>query len=181
MEFCFRWGLAPSTHEVYTSAQKWYSDLCELHQLQLLPASELHICKFVSYLADSNVSHTFIKVYLSALRQFHIANEYPDPKIGDMPKMEQVLRGIKREQRKANPKTHNRLPTIPGILRRIQTIWERDAGNPNLIMLWVASCLRFFGFMRAGEMTAPSKTGYDSETHLGFNDIAIDDPSMPSL
>ena len=33
----------------------------------------------------------------------------------------------------------------------------------------------------AGEMTVLSETGYDSETHLGFNDIATDDPSNPSL
>ena len=87
VNFYFQQGLATSTQKAYASAQKRYSDFCTLHHLQLLPASEQQVCKFVCYLAETKLSHSSIKVYLSALRQLHIANDFADPRIGDMPKI----------------------------------------------------------------------------------------------
>ena len=65
----FRQGLAPSTCKTYTyaSAQKQYANVCARHSLSLLPANEGQVCQFVSYLANSNVSHSSIKFYLSAV------------------------------------------------------------------------------------------------------------------
>ena len=48
-------------------------------------------------------------------------------------------------------------------------------------MIWAASTLCFFGFMRAGELTIPSDESYDPTAHLSFADIAIDDPSQPTI
>ena len=106
---------------------------------------------------------------------------YPDPKIADMAKLGQVLRGIKREQAISNPHSRNRLPITPLILRKIRAIWDKDGTEPDNIMLWAASCLCFFGFMRAGEVTIPSESSYDPGVHLNFGDIAIDDPAKPTL
>ena len=181
MDFYFRHGLAPSTHKVYASAQKRYLEFCSLHKLHPLPAAEQQVCQFVSYLANNNLCHSSIKTYLSSLRQLHIANSFPDPKIGDMPKLEQVLRGIKREQARKNPKRPQRLPITPEILRKIRWVWEKDEQNHDMIMLWAAVCLCFFGFMRSGEITLPSDSAYDPETHLSYEDITIDDPSAPTI
>ena len=93
VDFYFRQRLAPSIHKVYSSAQKRYSDYCSLHHLLLLPVSEEQVCKFISYLADTKLLHLSIKVYLSVLRQLHIANNHPDPKIGDMTKLDSGFRG----------------------------------------------------------------------------------------
>ena len=117
-------------------------------------------------------------MYLSALRQLHIANNHPDPKIGDMAKLEQVLRGIKREQGKAGKQSNKRLPITPSILKKFKGVWEKDAGNPDHIMLWAAVCLCFFGFLRIGEITVSSEAAYDEGAHLTFE---IDNISSPTL
>ena len=47
-------------------------------------------------------------------------------------------------------------------------------------MLWAASCLCFFGFFRSGEITTPSNTGFDRTVHLGWGDVAVDNPLSPA-
>ena len=45
-------------------------------------------------------------------------------------------------------------------------------------MLWVAMCLCFFGFLRAGEAVAP-EGNFDASQHLTYADIAVDDVGDP--
>lgn len=47
-------------------------------------------------------------------------------------------------------------------------------------MLWAASCLTFFGFLRMGEVVVPSDTGYDPRVHLSYGDIRINSVENPS-
>ena len=115
------------------------------------------------------------------MHQLYIAEGYPDPRIGDMPKLEQVLRGIKRDQAKLQWKSRDRLPITPPILRKLKEVWARRDTDPDNIMLWAASCLCFFGFMRAGEITVPSEDSYDPGAHLNFEDVAIDSPTVPTV
>lgn len=181
VDWYFQQGLAPSTQKTYASAQKRYINFCTLHSLPLLPALEPQVCQFISYLADEKVGHSSIKAYLSALRHLHIAKGLPDPKIGDMSKLEQVLRGIKRAQSKLIAPPRVRLPITPDILKKIRKVWNEDGQNPDKILLWAAACTCFFGFMRAGEITVPSEKAYDPSGHLSFNDVAIDNPNSPQL
>ena len=46
-------------------------------------------------------------------------------------------------------------------------------------MLWAASCLCFFGFLRAGEIVVPSDNTYDPSAHLSVGDVRIDNTSEP--
>ena len=48
-------------------------------------------------------------------------------------------------------------------------------------MVWAASLLCFFGFLRSGEITIPSLHSYDPSVHLNYKDISVDDPSNPSI
>ena len=48
-------------------------------------------------------------------------------------------------------------------------------------MLWVAACLCFFAFMRAGELTIPGDGQYDPGAHLSITDIAFDHPTRPNM
>ena len=43
--------------------------------------------------------------------------------------------------------------------------------KPVIVFLW---------FHEVGEITLPSKSAYDPEYHLSYDDIATDDPSAPS-
>ena len=127
------------------------------------------------------LKHRTVKAYLSAVRHLHIAEGESDPFQPSLQRLEYIFRGIKRCEAEKGAEKRERLPTSPHILRQIQASWEATATNPDVIMLWAACCLAFFGFLRAGEMTVPSDTAYDPSMHLNFSDVAVDDPSSPAV
>ena len=104
-----------------------------------------------------------------------------EPRIREMPKLEQVIRGVKREHAKHLPGKRVRLPITPEILLKLRGVWEARSKNHNAIMLWGACCLCYFGFLRAGEITVPSEAAYDPGEHLNFADVAVDSISNPQL
>ena len=143
---------------------------------------ENQLCFYVSYLANEGLAHQTIKSYLSAVRHLQISYGYPDPHIGDMPRLEQVLKGIKSSQVRQGKQPRKRLPITPSILRQIRRVWEQESSTDyNCIMLWAACTLCFFGFFRAGEITVPTDMSFDAGAHLTFADIAIDSKENPSV
>ena len=46
-------------------------------------------------------------------------------------------------------------------------------------MLWAAACLCFAGFLRSGEVTCPSETVFDPQTHLSFKDVTVSSRAAP--
>ena len=177
----FRASLAPSTTRSYESAKKRYLQFCANSDNDPLPASEEKLCSFVTYLADSNLTHQTIKCYLSAVRHLQIAMNKGDPHISSMPKLEHVLRGIKKEQSKKHTPAKSRLPITPNILTRLREVWEEEPHNYDYIMLWAACCTCYFGFLRSGEICSPSDEEYDPSTHLNFSDLAVDSHDNTSV
>ena len=99
-----------------------------------------------------------------------------------MPKLEYVLRGVKKHQAKTmGGGQRERLPITPRILRQIKGVWDKKGDSRDIKMLWAACCLCFFAFLRAGEMSVPSDKAYDSAVHLSMGEITVDDPSNPSM
>ena len=91
---------------------------------------------------------------ISAVRNLQIASGLPDPFTGAaMPQLVQVLKGIKEA-------------------------WSDSMLNHDTKM---TCCLCFFAFLRAGEMTVPSDSGYDPSVHLSINDISVDNSSRPLI
>ena len=152
-----------------------------MHDFVPLPVSEQQLCQYTAWLANQGLTHKTLKTYLAAVRHLQIAEGLPDPKIASMPKLEQVMRGIKSHQARSTSGSQPRLPITPDVLLKMRKVWESDSRNPDNIMLWAAACSCFFGFFRAGEITVPSEGAYDAGTHLNFADVAIDDPKNPSL
>ena len=60
-------------------------------------------------------------------------------------------------------------------------MWDSRADDPDVVMVWAACCVGFFGFLRAGEMTAPSDKDYDPTVHLSYRDISVDNPRDPQM
>ena len=53
-------GLAESIQRAYKSAQKKYIAFCGEHKLTAVPASELVLCRYVSFLAKANLKYRTI-------------------------------------------------------------------------------------------------------------------------
>ena len=103
--------------------------------------SENLLCRYVAFLAEEGLAPATIKVYLSAVRHLHLAMNYADPNIGEMARLEQVIKGAKREYVKRNPDKRERLPITPDLLCRMKDIWSREAEKFDNVMIWAACCL----------------------------------------
>ena len=123
------------------------------------------------------LSHTLkassIKVYLAGVRALHIEHGFDNP-LANCLRLERILRGIRRVQGSG---TRPRLPITITILRRLHSII-----NTNIYvdaLMWAASCVGFFGFLRCGEFTTNSNS-FDPKVHLTLDDIKIDRHDNPS-
>lgn len=170
-------GLAPSTQRAYGTGKKRYLNFCERLGAPSLPVTETRLCQFVAFLKLEGLRHQTVKSYLSAVRHMQISQGLDDPRISGMPRLELVIRGMKRMQ--AGLPSKPRLPITPAILRRIRAEWEHSKEWDH-IMLWAMMCLCFFGFLRAGEAVAP-EANFDPSQHLTYSDIAVDDIANPTL
>ena len=88
-----------------------------------------------------------------------------------MPLLEYVLAGIKKDQARSQTPPKPRLPIMPAILARLREQWVTNSPFQDGLMLWAASSMGFFGFLKAGEFTVPSPGLYDKDVHLNLHDL----------
>ena len=165
-------ALTPSRHKTYTAAERKYLSFCSNFSLPpyLLqktfyvilqprgPSRFLHTHLFIRYPSDSKISAGF-----------------PDPRIDHMPRLRQVLKGIRVQVAKNGRTSRPRLPITPSILYKLRKVWLEDNFSINNIVLWAASRTTFFGFCRSGEITVEC---FDPKIHLSLADLAVDN-SLP--
>ena len=95
-----------------------------------------------------------------------------------MPRLHQILRGIKSEH--GNPSC-TRLPITPGILRKLRMSWVGKDSSFKSTILWAASLTAFFTFFHSGEITVEAENQCDPNTHLSFGDVVVDNPTNPTI
>ncbi len=99
-----------------------------------------------------------------------------------MPRLEYVMRGIKKNEAKQGLGGREHLPITPSILRQLKAVWAHSGADPDTKLIWAACCLCFFAFLRVGEMTVgPSEKDHDPGVHLSIGDIGLDHPRRPSF
>ena len=86
---------------------------CSSSNVNPLPLCESVLCKFVSYLADESLQHRTIKTYLSGLRFFQIKAGLSDPFQAPTPRLDYVLKGVRRVQAKLGKGNRVRLHITP--------------------------------------------------------------------
>ena len=133
---------------------------------------------FVSSLHKEGLAPGTVKSYLAAMRFEQISRGMGDPGISRMPQLEYVLKGLKR---RAHGGTRRRLPITPEILKKLRQVWDGDTNSRDAKMLWAASYLCLFGFLRSGEIATPSPKEFDPAYHLGFKDVCVDDRRSPTF
>ena len=112
--------LTASTKKTYKAAEHRYLDFCSKFSIILLPTSEATLCYFTACLGQQSISHNTIRTYLSGIQQIQIARGFKDPHTEHMPRLRQVLKGVKVEAGKAGKPARSRLPITPSILRKIK-------------------------------------------------------------
>ena len=179
----FTSALAQSSHKTYQATANKYLGFCESFNLSSLPTSEATLCYFSACLAQQGLAHSTIRTYLSGIRQLQIVQGLPESKTDSMPRLRQVLRGILLDHSKHGKPTHSRLPIMPAILKQLKPIWikDRDKIPFNNMMLWAACLTIFFSFCRSSEITVERENLYDPSCHLSYSDVAVDNPSNPSI
>ena len=180
--FCEK-GIAESTHKTYQSALRRFASFCSLYSIVTpFPVSEPLLCYYASYLATQPLTPQTIKTYLSAIRYMQVILGLPEPReFSSLPRLRLVQTGIQRthSQRASSP-PRIRLPVTPAILARIRDLWSTKSSDPDIIMLWAAASLCFFGVFRSGELTVPQARSFDPSVHLSWGDIAVDNPEKPT-
>ena len=174
--------MATSTQRAYSSAHRRYLSFCTAYNVSpTFPLSENTLCYFVAYLHTQALKHQTIKSYLSGIRHAQIALGFSDPFAGAAyPRLEYVLKGVKRSQAEAGTSSKPHLPVTPEILQKMFAIWNQQQDR-DACMLQAACCLGFFGFLRAAEFTIPSWAEFDEGAHLTIADVAVDNKSAPTI
>ena len=110
-----------------------------------------------------------------------IAHGFQDPAIDQMPRLRQILKGVKVECGKQRKASRSTLPITPSILRRLKSTWLGENPLYEALMLWSTSLTTFFSFCRSGEITVENENKYDPNTHLSFGDVSVDNAVSPSV
>ena len=105
----------------------------------------------------------------------------PLPFLGSMPKLDYVMKGIKRTETQKGSGARPKLPITLSILSKLKLVWERRVNEHDIKMVWAACSLSFFALLKVGELTIPSDTSYDLKVHLSVADIAVDNPGNLSF
>ena len=171
----FSAGLAASSK----SGSNRYCTFCSSVSVTPFPVSEYVLCLFVAHLYQDGLSSATVKSYLSAVRYVQIASGFGDPRLPTMPRLEYVTKGFRRQSGKGTGA--RRLPITPQVLLQLRSVWNSHPVPVDATMLWVASCMCFFGFLRSGEVVVPSDAGYDRSCHLSVEDVCVDSVSAPSF
>ena len=148
-----------------------------------MPTTESTLLLFVTFLVKDDLAYTTIKVYIAAIHNLHTSSGLHNTYSQQLtPYLEQVLQGIKKEQLQSRP-PRVRLPITTEIMSCIHKMLSKSPNNHHNVMMWVACCTAFFGFLyiRCSEFTVPSSNGFEPVTHLSLKDIALDNKTFPSL
>ena len=143
--------------------------------------NRINLLSFSAYLAKQNITHSTIKVYIFAIRNLHVASGQHLHFTNQLtPRLEQVLRGIKREQSCKLP-TKLRLPITTQIMQQIKVFLLKSPHDYNSILMWAVCCTAFFGFLRCSEFTVPKEQDYNPTVHLSYADVAVDCKKDPQI
>ena len=174
VEKYYHLGASSSTWKVYRAGLSRYQSFCTMAQKPSIPASEDTLLLFTVHLAMEGISTSTIKVYLSAVRSFHVrSGRHEDFAKQLTPRLQQVIKGIQKEQAITRP-PRIRLPITLDIMQGIHSVLAQQPQNYYNMMIWAACAMAFFGFLRSSEFTVPSQSQFDPNVHLCLSDISLD-------
>jgi hypothetical protein len=166
--FLVNTALRESTHKTYGSAQRKYQNFCIDLGIPPLPASDDTLIKFVSYLFTLGLKGSTIRVYLAAVRSWHVINNFPPPEHS-----ERLLLAIKGALRLSGPVCQK----FPISFKMLGEMFPWLDGRHDEILLKCVMSLSFFGCFRSGELCLPDGVVYSGKSHLSYEDVTLDSAS----
>ena len=158
-----------------------YLVFCDQCKQQAIPTSEDTLVLFVTHLANQQLSHATIQVYISVVRYLHIVNkEYHTFTACVTPRPGQVLKGI----RKTHALTHSpkeRQPITFPIMEQIHSLLSSHVDNYYNLMIWATCCTAYFGLLRVSKFIASFCIHRNLLTDLLLSDITIDSHVAPQV
>ena len=141
-------GLATATQRCYYAGQQRCQHFCTQANLTPVPTSENTLLMFAAHLAMSGLAHTSIKVYFSSIGNLHSSCSQHDAYHKALtPCLEQVLRGIKREQASTHTERVH-LPITAEIIQQVYSVLSRPPSEYWCTMLWAAYIFWFSSSLR---------------------------------
>lgn len=171
-------SIRDNTKTQYKSGFNAYTRFAKAHNLPVIPASQIVLCLFVTYMSEQNVSWKTIQNYLYGVRHIHIALGLTDP-INNSTMLQHALKGAMRVTRSegAGRKYTKRTPITENVIKQMRPFMDETRYGGLLIL--AATCLGTFGLLRPSEFlitntTKPNRVimnrdiQYDQSTH-SFN------------
>ena len=92
---------------------------------------------FIAQLYSQRVAPGTMKSYLAAVRYLQISLGLGNPRVSEMPQLEYLLKGAKKE---ASKEVRRRLPITPEIFGRLRGHWLGPQASKDSTMLWAVLC-----------------------------------------
>ena len=163
--------IAQTTARTYSVGLRRFENFCARFDIaHPFPVAEQLLCYFVTALANEGLLPATIRTYLAAIRNFQIARGWSVPGGGaGLPRLWLIQNGVARARvHQALPSARARRPVTLDILRQMNGLLAPRATTHDRAMICALMLTCFFGFFRAGEITAPSIRSYDPEVHLSW-------------
>ena len=109
------------------------------------------------------------------------SNVVPTPLSWTCPDLTMSCEESRPMKRKRISNPDHAFPVTPSLLTSVYQVLLTDPHNCDNIMIWAASLLCFFGFLRSGEISIPNLSSYDPTVHLNYSDISVDNPCNPTI
>ena len=177
-----RLGIAPSTRKTYESAFRRFGSFCSKYSIiNPFPVDESILCYFVAFLAKDGLAPQSIKSYLAAIHHTQIEAGLPEPKsLSSCPQLKLILNGVARQRIGHSSPKKPCLPiladTLLGLFRTM--VWKVDR---DMVMVWAACSISFFGFLQAEEITVPTCSAFQPHIHLTWEDVSVDSVEKPKI
>lgn len=144
-----------------------------LHSFALWAAADPDIedLDLISDMPFEPVAVSTVFKYLSGVRAWHFAQGWPDPLTADeRTRIGFSLRGLENKQqgkRKRPPRPPVTLPMLASLKSTL------DLDKPFDACLWAMSSCAFWGMMRFGEVSVPSRPKFNPSLHLTRKDAVF--------
>lgn len=125
-----------------------YLSFCRVFNVSVpFQVSESILCYFVVSLAEQGLAPATINTYLAAVRHAQIIRGLPEVRQGQLPRLQLVQTGVKRERALRGGPQRQRLLITPDMLRQLHDCWVAPPTGADQVMLWAAASSCFFWFL----------------------------------